>query len=213
MERRLFEAIMLPVSAASRLFSCRHHCLSPTDKAMTTQSRLRLSSVLLAAAMLVPMAGCDTVSDTQRLPEAFSMTFSFTGNQMVVRDDGHSAYYERTVNGLTREYVEEGLVLLYADGGLLDPADAGQTWTALPLTVGIDENGDGFVDYTVTYTFSFAIQRVYVDILGSSPLNFGGIGRTDVRAVFIPGRLANQMASTVDLQSYQAVAEALGLDR
>lgn len=164
--------------------------------------------VALFAFSLVALPACDT-DDLFFRNEVFTVVFSFDGSDLVERDD-YAAYYQRAVNGLSEAYTEDGAVLLYADGALIDEADAGVTWTALPLTVGVDEDDDGQVDYTVTVSYSFEPGFVYVDLLGSAPLDFPNVERIDIRAVFIPGGVAFQAG--VDHSSLEAVVEAYGLD-
>ena len=63
-------------------------------------------------------------------------------------------------------------MLLYADNELiLDVQTTGQTYAPLPVTVGYEvelDSGLPVVEYTVTYTYAFDNQDLYVDVISSA---------------------------------------------
>ena len=111
--------------------------------------------------------------------------------------------------------VVAGGVLRYAAGELIVGCDAGDcapTWTPLPVTVGVDEDGDEYIDYSITYSYAYNIQDLYIDLLGSSPLDFGSLARTDFHLLLIPGNLyVGNARAGIDYTDYEAVQRAYDL--
>lgn len=181
---------------------------------MTTSTSLRsVLAVTALAGILAFSTGCDTYQDVVVIGnDIIVRNFSFDGGDLDVSDDGTIGSYHREVSELNSDIADDGAVLLYADGELLFGTGGSGTWTALPVTVGVDEDGDEYIDYSLTYSFSYDIQDLYVDLIGSSPLDFGGLPRTDFRLVMIPGNLYVGNAKTgIDYTNYEAVQEAFGL--
>ena len=181
---------------------------------MTTLTSLR--SVLAATAlagMLVVSAGCDTYQDVVVIGnDIIVRNFSVDGDDLEISDDGTIGTYHREVSELNSDVADDGAVLLYADGELLFGSGGAGSWAALPVTVGVDEDGDEYIDYSLTYSFSYDIQDVYIDLIGSSPLDFGTLPRTDFRLVLIPGNLyVGYARAGVDFTDYESVQDALDL--
>ena len=172
---------------------------------------LRALRLAPALALVVSLAACDTVYEDDG-NDIRVRTFSFSGSDLEITDGGRVASYQRELAELTREVVDDGAVLVYADGELLLENGAG-TWTPLPVTVGVDANDDLVVDYTIAYTYSFDLNDLYIDLIGSpTDIAWDALPRTDVRVVMLPGyATARAAARGVDLRSYEAVAEAFDL--
>ncbi|MDX1419404.1 MAG: hypothetical protein R3181_05505 [Rubricoccaceae bacterium] len=174
--------------------------------------RLRPFSVLLLA--VIALGGCD-FSDNDDVVvignDIIVRTFTVDGDEFDVSSDGILGSYQREVDALTEEVADDGAVLLYAGDEILFGSPQG-TWTALPTTIGYDEDGDGFVDITLAFTFSYDLQDLYIDVVASSPIDFEAtLPETDFRLVLIPGDLFVGNARTVDYSSYEAVRRAFAL--
>lgn len=182
---------------------------SPRLRGVVASARALLALVVL---MLVA-AGCDYGTET-RIVEGDTdvrvFIFTFDGGDLSVSEDGRSAFVQVEVDDLTIDVVDYGVVLAYADGGLLREEDAGLTWTALPITLGEQADDDIDVDYTLTYSYSYEEGFFYVDLLASEPLNWEEQPALDIRVVLIPGD--EQIDPATDTADYAAVARALDLD-
>jgi hypothetical protein len=177
----------------------------------------RLATAVVAVlALLLPFTtGCDTSTPGPIYGDSGvrSQTFTPQANQFVVNVDGEIASYERTSNLLTPSVVEDGMVLLYARGDLVVVGGSG-TWTALPYTQGIEAqmpDGTYYVDYTITYTYAFGIDRLYIDVISSA----AGLVE-DFIPNNIPFRLVTIAPGTamipgIDYSNYDEVAAAYGL--
>jgi len=175
-----------------------------------------LRSVFAATALtgiLFFSAGCDNYQDIIVVGnDIIVRNFSIDGGDLDVSDDGTIGSYHREVSELNSDVVDAGAVLLYADGELLFGSGGSGTWTALPVTVGVDEDGDEFIDYSITYSFSYDIQDLYIDLIGSSPLDFGSLARTDFHLLLIPGNLyVGNARAGIDYTDYEAVRRAYDL--
>lgn len=176
-----------------------------------------LAVVLLAAAPV--LTGCDTTTPGgPTFADIGIRTVNFTvrANDFDVNADGDIATYQRTnVSTLTERVVDEGVVLLYASGDLIFVGGgASSTWTALPYTQGIEAVGDDgvpYVDYTITYGYSFEPGNLYIDVISSA------VGLVED---FLPHNVAFRLVTIppdaprldVDLTDYDAVVRAYGLD-
>lgn len=181
---------------------------------MITPTSLRsVFAATVFAVILVFSAGCDSYQDVIVIGnDIIVRNFSFDGGDLDVSDDGTIGSYHREVLELNSDVADDGAVLLYADGELLFGSGASGTWTALPVTIGVDEDGDEFIDYSLTYSFSYDIQDLYIDLIGSSPLIFEDLPRTDFRLVLIPGNLfVGNARAGIDYTDYEAVQRAYDL--
>ena len=178
----------------------------------TTSIRSVLAATALAG-ILVFSAGCDNYQDIVVIcNDIIVRNFSIDGDDLDVSDDGTIGSYNREVSELNSDVADDGAVLLYADGELLFGSGGSGTWTAIPVTVGVDEDGDEFIDYSLTYSFSYDIQDLYIDLIGSSPLDFSTLPRTDFRLVMIPGNLfVGNAKAGIDYTDYEAVRRAYEL--
>lgn len=174
-------------------------------------------AVLLLALLLV---GCDySVNGDVGPPgrdgrdaDVRVFTFSFDGGDLAISEDGLSAFAQVEVDDLTLDIVDYGVVLAYADGGLLRAEDAGITWTALPVTIGEQADDDIDVDYTLTYSYSYEVGNFYIDLYASEELTWEEEARRDIRVVLIPGSESGLLDPVTDTSDFAAVARALDLD-
>ncbi|MDX1439006.1 MAG: hypothetical protein R3284_03795 [Rubricoccaceae bacterium] len=171
----------------------------------------------LATAAIVGLigfsAGCDAYQDVVVIGnDIIVRNFSFSGSNIDVNQDGSIGSYHREVDELTSDIVDDGAVLLYADGELILDGGAG-TWTALPFTQGVDIDDDLIVDWTLTFTYSYDIQDLYVDIIASATgFTFDDFPRTDFKLVLIPGNLyVGSGKAGIDYSNYEAVRQAYGI--
>ncbi len=152
----------------------------------------------------------------------FGLTFS--ADSVEVQYDTDDEFYPQLASLLTPNAVDEGVVLLYVS----DVVDANglrrNGWTALPLTLGYDLEGnadgspDGFIDYTLTTTYTYDVRRLWVNLVASDVFTLGFLDRTegllakldrlDFRLVTIPGGNFNK---GLDYSNYEAVKQAYGL--
>ncbi len=192
---------------------------------------LRTSALVLAALALAP--GCDTYDDNNEDDDRINVvTFSFDGDDATISDDGRIASFDTddiaSANDQTavEDALDEadlgGVVLLYADGGLVFDGGEG-TWTALPLTrafEAVNAADELFVDFTATYSYSYDDADLYFDVLSSA--EFDGLSDEDYATV-IPSQIelrlvtireddfADARAAGVDFESYAAVRQAFAL--
>jgi hypothetical protein len=185
---------------------------------MTLSPNRFLRSLLagLAVLGLLPFAtGCDVHQPNDVVVignDIIVRNFSISGNDLDISGDQLIGSYNREETALTSDVVDDGAVLLYADGSLLLSGGSG-TWTALPFTVGVDENEDLFIDYTVSYTYSYDLQDLYIDVVASDTIfPFEDMARTEFKLVLIPGNLFVGTNKTgIDYTDYEAVKQAYNL--
>ncbi len=208
---------------ASRLFPRRS----------TNPRRMARHGVLLALGLLAVvfvLAGCD-FDDDRRDPigggsdngvrvATFTLNdrddrggFLFAKAFLGETDTTVSAVeYEAEFAQLTRDVVDDGLVLLYTSQEFGDPPLPG--WTPLPVSYGFDENADNNVDYTITTTYGFDINTLFVYIEASDFITIPGLDfreledRIIFRLVTIPGGGFNR---GLDYSNYEAVQRAYDL--
>ncbi len=187
-------------------------CNPPPMSMIATNSLRSVYAVAALSGTLLFSAGCDNYQDVVVIGnDIFVVNFSFDGGDLDVSDDGTIGSYHRSVSELNSDVADDGAVLLYGDGELLFGSGGSGTWTALPVTVGVDEDGDEYIDYSLTYSYSYDIQDLYVDLIASSPLDFSGHARTDFRLVLIPGNLyVGNARAGIDYSNYDAVMQAYG---
>lgn len=185
--------------------------------------RLPLLLALLLTVGLV--AGCDSDDlDDRENNSVRSETFTLRNFDIDFSNSGNEVQYEDAFSQLTQRVVDEGVVLLYVS----DVVDADglrrDGWTALPLALGFDEateeapDGDGFVDYVLTTTYTFDIGRLYVNLVASDVYTIDFLDETagllddfeDIRfrLVTIPGTTFNR---GLDYTDYEAVRRAYDL--
>ena len=157
---------------------------------------MSLRLTLLASLVLVVTTGaCDSNDDYDYYRgDVVVVDFTIDGDGYEVSDDGFVASYDTDdvelasdrdgLRDALREAGDGALVVAYIDSEVvLDVNGTGQTYSALPLTRGyegqpilVDEDGDGvqeeipYVDYTVTYEYSFDNQDFYFDVTSSAQL-------------------------------------------
>ncbi|HLT48505.1 MAG TPA: hypothetical protein VK002_14820 [Rubricoccaceae bacterium] len=172
------------------------------------------ASLLLLLPLLLPVvSGCDQHEDIVVIGnDIIVRTFSVSGDDLTISNDNLVGSYHREVPEMTADVVDDGAVLLYADGSLL-LSGGGGTWTALPFSIGVDEDGDLFVDYTVSFTYSYDLQDLYIDVVASDTIYpFEDLPRTEYKLVLIPGDLfVSSAKSGLDYSDYEAVRQAYGL--
>jgi hypothetical protein len=175
--------------------------------------RRPLLAVLGLVAVLTA-GGCDYNNDIVVIGnDIIVRTFTVDGEDFVVSEDGRVGSYQRDVPELTSDVTDSGAVLLYAGDEILFGGPNQNIWTALPTTIGYDEDDDGLVDITLAFTFSYApeFRDLYIDVVASSPIDFDlTLPETDFRLVLIPGELYVGNAQ-VDFSSYEAVRQAFAL--
>jgi hypothetical protein len=189
--------------------------MSPSRLLPLSPSRLlplRAAALGLAA---FAIAGCDFSEDDDPIftgNDVIVETFSVDGDEFDVSADDIVGSYQRNVDDLTEDVADGGAVLLYAGDEILFGEPQG-TWTALPTTIGYDEDSDGLVDITLAFTFSYDIQDLYIDVIASSPIDFEAtLPETDFRLVLIPGEFfAGNAQARVDFSDYEAVRQAFAL--
>jgi hypothetical protein len=183
----------------------------------------------LLAAALVTSAGCDFSEDDDPIfvdSDIVYVDFSLDSDDYVLNSEGLVATFESSDidDDDEREAVEDALagadegalVLLYVEGSLLFGDGAEDTWAALPVTQAYEAVGDDgvpYVDYTVTYSYSYGDSDLYLDALSSAVLDFDTIfpeDRIDFRLVAAPASRAVALAG-VNLRDYEAVRQAFAL--
>ena len=175
----------------------------------------RFFGALMLLGMLPLASGCDVYNSRDVVVvgnDIIVRTFFVEGDDFAVSDDQLVGSYARDVDELTTDVVDDGAVLLYADGSLFLSGGAG-TWTALPVTIGIDEDDDLFIDYTVSFTYSFDIGDLYIDVISSDTIYpFENLPRAEYKLVMIPGDLfVGNAKAGIDYTDYEAVKRAYNL--
>lgn len=190
---------------------------------MAARSRLLPLLALALGLFVAPLSltGCDTTSTDGPVfvdTGVRSTTFVPRRQDFAVNTTGDVATLERASSQLTRSVVDDGLVLLYARGDLLIEG-AQDTWVALPYTQGIEGVGPNnvpFVDFTISYVYSFGVNRLFVDVISSARILDTQEGARYIpdgipfRLVTIPGSVAR--ATAVDFSDYEAVRRTFGLE-
>lgn len=165
-----------------------------------------------------------TLNDTDNRGDfRFARTFSDSGDEVQYETDRD--FYPQLTDLLTDRTVNEGLVLLYVSDVLNEDGLRRDGWTALPLALGFDEatenapDGDGFVDYVLTTTYTFDIGRLYVNLVASDVFTIefleqeqellGNLEDIRFRLVAIPG--GGFTRSSIDYSDYKAVQRAYNL--
>lgn len=200
--------------------------------------RLHPLRLVLAAFLALPLiltSGCDIYEDDEDElddDDIAVVEFSFDGDDASISEDDRIASFDTddVTSSSDRAAVEDALdgadegavVLLYADGGLLFEGGEG-TWTALPVTRGLerlDTGGAPYVEYTLTYSYSYDDADLYFDVLSSIDLDtltdeeyaVAVPGQIDLRLVTVrEGAFLEAQAAGVDFQSYEAVRRAFAL--
>ena len=162
-----------------------------------------------------------TLNDQDRGEFRFGRTFSTDSSE--VQYDTDEDFYPQLTALLTDRTVNEGVVLLYVSDVLNENGLRRSGWTALPLTIGVDirstanPQGDGFIDYTLTTTYTYDVRRLYINLVASDVITIGELdadGRLSslegiaFRLVTIPGGGLNR---GIDYSDYEAVARAYNL--
>ena len=145
---------------------------------------MRTATLFLLAAILPLASACDNYVDHHDDDDAYLRVIDFeldtdgydlsadTRTASFDTDDIQSNDDQDDVEDALRLAGDGALVLLYADNELiLDVQTTGQTYTPLPVTVGYEvelDNGPPVVEYTVTYTYAFDNQDLYVDVISSA---------------------------------------------
>ncbi len=152
----------------------------------------------------------------------FDLTFSTDSTE--VQYDTDDVFYPQLASLLTPSAVNDGVVLLYVSDVVDENGLRRDGWTALPLTLGFDEatpnapEGDGFVDYTLTTTYTYDVRRLYVNLVASDVFTIGfldrergllaNLERLTFRLVTIPGGGFNR---SINYSDYKALQRAYGL--
>lgn len=190
----------------------------------------RLSLPVLALALT--LSACDySVNDGPAGPpgppgntEVFVRTFELSEFSRRFSDSDMEVQYQDAFSALTEDVVDYGMVLVYAFDAWDEDGLVREGWTPLPQTFGVDIPdstgvGDGFVDYTLTTTFTADIGRLYVNLLASDIYTLGelrdsgyiaDLERVTFRLVGIPGDRTARRAG-VDWSDYEAVRKAYNL--
>ena len=183
---------------------------------------------VLALAAALPLAGCILEDDSDRRPivnETIvynsgiqSAVFQFDAFDVTYTTPDQGAYVEYQTNLIDQDTYEAGMVLLYADGALINGIE-GESWSALPLTFGTDLDEDGLVDVTTAFGYTFRPNVIAIELQASSPLpvseggtdrGFDFLGVLDMRLVTIPpGEFLR--AEGLDFTDYEAVQRFYGL--
>jgi hypothetical protein len=202
---------------------------------MTSALRARHATLFALGllALVFIFAGCDSDGLDDRYhddPDVINdvRVINFSLNDRDNRDDfifdrqfsdsGLEVQYEGAFSALTERAVDDGIVLLYAS----DVVDADglerQGWTALPLTQGVDLDGDFFVDFTLATTYTYDIGRLYVNLVASNDFSEEDFAITDVELQNIEGVLfklvvlpGGGLARGIDYSDYEAVKQAYNL--
>ena len=127
--------------------------------------------------------------------------FSFDDTSVQMNDG--VATVIKTVNTLTQDIATNGAVLAFLQ------FSGNSAWMAMPFTAGVDEDSDGWVDYTREIHYEYAPRALAVHF------RYGGrstasVGSGRVKVVMIESSVAGKNAS-YDFATYEEAARALGL--
>ena len=193
----------------------------------------RLPLLLLASALA--FSACDAYVDDgppgppgrDASTQVFVRTFELRDFARDFATSGAEVQYEKTFSALTEAVVDYGMVMVYAFDAWDEDGLVREGWTPLPQTFGVDlptddaPQGDGFVDYTLTTTFTADYGRLYVNLVASDvytvdELRASGylddLERVTFRLVGIPGEGAARRAD-LDWSDYEAVRKAYHLPK
>ena len=195
----------------------------------TSPRRMRRSLTALALVALLSLAACDLTDDDDGPiivdSDIVYVDFSFDGDEYRLSEDGLIASFESddiddrderdAIAAALSGAADGALVLLYVDGSLLFGDGGDGTWAALPVTQAYEAVGsDGvpYVDYTITYAYSFDDADLYFDAFSSAQLDWEDAfpSLIDFRLVTAPAS-AFATAGRVDVRDYEAVRQVLGL--
>ena len=168
-----------------------------------------------------------TLGDIDGRTERFGLTYSADSSE--VQYDTDDTFYPAVAGLLTPSVFNNGFVLLYVSDVLDENGLRRDGWTALPLTLGFDIEGaadgspDGFIDYTLTTTYTYNVNRLWVNLAASDAFTIPFLNREELdpedrlltnlerlrfRLVTVPG---GGFARGLDYTDYQAVRQAYGL--
>lgn len=189
---------------------------------------IRLLPLSVFALAVLGLVGCDYNDDGDDNflddSDAVYVDFSFDRDNYQLSENGLIASFESSdiESSAERNAVEDALlgandgalVLLYADGELVFENGAG-TWTALPITVAYeatDTGGVPYVDYTVTYSYSYDDGDLYFDVLSSAALDFDTVLPQEVFCRLVVAPADALLGKTgLDYTNYEAVRRAFNL--
>ncbi len=157
-----------------------------------------------------------TLNDQDRGDFRFGRTFSTDSSE--VQYDTDEEFYPQLASLLTQRTVNEGVVLLYVSDVLNENGLRRSGWTALPLTLGFDDDNDLFVDYVLTTTYTFDVNRLFINLVASDTATIAFLQNTReylanlesirFRLVALPGGGFNR---GIDYSDYEAVQRAYNL--
>lgn len=208
---------------------------------------MRTATFLLLAALLPLVSACDTYYDDDDDTYVRVVDFELDTDDFELSGDTRTASFDTDDiqgNG-DRDEVEDALrlagdgalVLLYADNELvLDVQTTGQTYTPLPVTVGYEvelDSGLPVVEYTITYTYAFDNEDLYVDVISSARSDSFPGGGSDAGVLFaqlLPNEIEMRLVTLeadvyasktaelraqgktgLDLRNYEQVKSVFGL--
>lgn len=163
-------------------------------------TRLAATLPLLLLALLA-FAGCDS-SDDGPHTEAYSFGLTLYFDDMQHTDFVASRSYDRV--DIPPSAVDHGAVIVYY-------RDQG-TWTALPMTIGLEKPDEPVVDYTVTFGYGYDVNflELFFEASSADPVVWEEIadiysGGIDLKVVVLNSYVATDQE--VDLTDYQAVKQ------
>ncbi len=191
---------------------------------------LRLRTPLLLALLVSAglFAGCDNddLDDRDFDNDIRVETFDLSGFGRDFSTSGNEVQYDDAFSQLTEDAVDGGIVLLYASDVISENGLRRDGWTALPVTLGFDiedpDGGepDGFIDYTLTTTYTYDVGRLYVNLVASDAFTIDFLDETQgllaefedirFRLVVLPGN-GGGFARGIDYADYEAVKQAYNL--
>ncbi len=129
-------------------------------------------------------------------------TFAFSDNNVQFEDN--IARFAVSIDELTEEVETSGAVLAFVQFG-----NNGR-WVGLPLTEGVDTNGDGNVDFNWEYTYNYGVGLFELKIRATGR-RVAGINAGMVKVVLVAGDLSKK-GLDLNFQSYEEAAAFLGLE-
>lgn len=106
---------------------------------------------------------------------------------------------------ITEEIATSGAVIAFVQFAGSD------RWVGLPLTEGVDTDGDGNVDFNWEYTFNYGVGFFEMRIRATGR-TINSIGEGALKVVLVAG-VPGKRAANLDFDSYEEAAAVLGLDR
>ncbi len=131
--------------------------------------------VLGLLALLFVLAGCDSDPDGPVFADGGVRveTFFVQERDFDLNREGDIATYVYSSDLLGPDVVNNGAVIVEARGDLIFVGTgANQTWAGLPFSQGVevlDDEGFPYVEFTVTYGYSYAVGALYLDVVTSAP--------------------------------------------